>query len=101
MTEPRSFKFFGLTIDPVPELRCFKVFGLTIDPVESVLHFVLLFLVVVPAIRASAKPDFTPRRAMEWIGVVATAHGLVRGVIPTKKIYETLIVKNDKSDDEQ
>lgn len=74
---------------PVP--RGLRVFGAWIDPIEIGLHVLIVIAVGVPAVRASAKPDYKPADAALWVATCVGLSALVR-VAPTDQINAYLKV---------
>ena len=74
---------------PVP--RGFRLFGVWVDPIEIALHGLIAIAVGVPAVRASARPDYKPTDAAAWVATAAGLSALVR-VAPTDQINAYLKV---------
>jgi hypothetical protein len=90
MTEPNSCP----TECPNRSRTAISIFGQKIDPIELGLHLLVILCVVVPASRQSVQQDFTPAKALGWIGAMGAGTAIVR-LTPTARLnaYATLMGK--------
>ena len=68
------------------------LFGYHLDPIEIMLHLLVLAILGIPAIRASAKADYAPKDGLVWIGAIIGASTFVR-LSPTDRVDAYLKLK--------
>ena len=78
-----------------PAPRGLRVFGVWVDPIEIALHSLIAIAVGVPAVRASARPDYKPTDAAAWVATAAGLSAFVR-VAPTDQINAYLKARKRK-----
>lgn len=69
-----------------------RIFGQNIDPVELVVHFAVLLVLLIPAVRRSNSDEFTWQEGLGWFGAIAAASAVVR-IAPTARLnaYKELL----------
>jgi hypothetical protein len=75
------------------------LFGLHIDPIEICLHFIIVVVLVVPAVRDAERSHYNPKRALSWMLAILGTSALVR-VAPTAQINAYLKLLGRSPDDQ-
>jgi hypothetical protein len=68
------------------------LFGCHFDPIEIVLHFLVMVILGVPAVRASTTDRYSPSEGLAWIVAIVGSSTFVR-LSPTDRIDAYLKLK--------